>query len=337
MRRPAGLRWTGLVLAGACVLAAGPAAAGPGAGGPSAGGPAGGAAAPLDDVTRADALFAEGVKLRESAPEVACTKFRESLQLNPQAIGVLLNVAMCDERQGRIASAVQRYRETRQRAVEQRFPEYQKASEDKIDKLGPLVPHLTIRFDKAPPPETKIVIDDRVIPLSALDRVPLDPGERLVVISSPGRIAFERRVSIALREHRELTVPALQRPSSRRTIGKITLASGGAAVVTGIVLGYIAQSRYDRYRYDDDGMDLCPNNDVSGGLLCTDATVYERLRSARQLGNVGTIVGGLGVAAMLAGGYLWYFAPKPYHERPAISIVPEVGPDGGGLTVFGRF
>ncbi len=98
-----GPRFVELALAAALALAASPAAAD-------------------DTMARADALFAEGVKLRDSNLELACAKFGESLQLNPQAIGVLLNVAMCDERQGRIASAVRRYRETRERAREQSFP-----------------------------------------------------------------------------------------------------------------------------------------------------------------------------------------------------------------------
>ncbi|RPI08483.1 MAG: hypothetical protein EHM63_06195, partial [Actinobacteria bacterium] len=60
------------------------------------------AAALLEEARRkADALFAEGVKLRDSNLELACAKFGASLQLNPQAIGVLLNVAMCDEKHGR--------------------------------------------------------------------------------------------------------------------------------------------------------------------------------------------------------------------------------------------
>src|SRR4051812_10367911 len=66
-------------------------------------------AAAEDKVAKADALFAEGIKLRDSNLELACAKFGESLQLNPQAIGTLLNVALCDERLGRLASALRRF------------------------------------------------------------------------------------------------------------------------------------------------------------------------------------------------------------------------------------
>jgi hypothetical protein len=329
-----GPRFVELALAAALALAAGPAAAD-------------------DPVARADALFAEGVKLRDSNLELACAKFGESLQLNPQAIGVLLNVAMCDERYGRIASAVRRYRETRERAREQSFPEYLKAADGKLAALTPKVPYLTIRFEQPPVPQTKVVVDDQVVPLSALSDLPLDPGERTVVVSAPGRIAFERKVSLAESERRELAVPPLQRPSSRRTIGKISLAAGAAAAATSLVLGYVAHRRYERYIGEtyDNGDPICPEG-PDGRRTCTDGDVYSHVQSARQLGNVGTIVGIAGVAVMLAGGYLWYFAPRQHAEPPApkagaaapearkrtgVRVVPELGPAGGGLSIVGRF
>lgn len=316
MQRP-GLRPTERVLAGALALATTFAATRP--------------AAAEEAVTKADALFAEGVKLRDSNLELACAKFGESLQLNPQAIGVLLNVAMCDEKQGRIASAVRRYKETRERALEMSFPEYRKAADAKLEELVPEVPLLSIRFEQPPAPQTKVVIDDHVIPLGALDQVQLDPGERVVVVSAPGRIAFQRRISIARRERRELAVPELQRPTSRRTIGMITVASGGAAVTAGIILGLVAKSRYESQT------DRCQDGAQMGDPPLCGEDAYRAIQSARQLGNIGTLVGGAGVAAMLVGGYMWLFAPKPYAEHRRVSVVPRVAPEGAGLAVFGRF
>jgi hypothetical protein len=318
----ASMRFIELALASAGVLAAaGPARADEGRSGQ-----------PDDKVAKADALFAEGVKLRDSNLELACAKFGESLQLNPQAIGVLLNVAMCDEKHGRIASAVRRYRETRERALEQSFPEYLKAADGKLAALAPDVPLLTIRFAKPPPPNTKIVVDEQVVPLSALEKLPLDPGERTIVVSAPGRISFQRKISIAKGERRELAVPPLERPSSRRTIGKISVAAGGAAITAGVVLGLVARSRYNRYA---DDMARCTR--AEGGPLICESSAYSGVRSALQLGDIGSIVGGVGIAAVLAGSYLWFFAPKPYAEQRRVSVVPRVTPGGGGLAVFGRF
>lgn len=315
------MRFTELLLAGAFVMAATqPAMA-------------------EDNLAKADALFDEAKKLRDSDLELACAKFGQSLQLNPQAIGVLLNVAMCDEKHGRIASAVRRYRETRERALEQSFPEYLKAADAKLAVLLPEVPRLSIRFEKKPLPQTRILVDEQVVALSALENLPLDPGERVIIVSAPGRIAFQRRISIGRGERREVMVPPLEKPTSRRTIGKIAVASGGAAIATGIVLGYFAQNRYDRFSKltDDTGRPLC--NEMDGRLLC-EGRAYTGVRSALQLGDIGTIVGGVGIAAVVAGGYLWLFTPEPYagrRDRGRVSVVPHVAPGGSGVAVLGRF
>ncbi len=321
------MRITELLLAAAVVtLAAAPAAA-------------------EDNLAKADALFDEAKKLRDSNLELACAKFGESLQLNPQAIGVLLNVAMCDEKHGRIASAVRRYRETRERALEQSFPEYLKAADAKLAVLLPQVPRLSIRFENKPLPQTRVVVDEQVIALSALEDLPLDPGERVVIVSAPGRIAFQRRISIGSGERREILVPPLEKPTSRRTIGKIAVAAGGAAVATGIVLGYFAQDRYDHFSNLSEPDPLSPGmvrrlcTDVDGRMVC-EGRAYTGVRSALQLGDIGTIVGGVGVAALAVGGYLWLFTPEPYggrRDRGRVSVVPHVAPGGSGVAVLGRF
>jgi hypothetical protein len=291
-------------------------------------------AAAEPNVAKADALFAEGVKLRDSNLALACAKFGQSLQLNPQAIGVLLNVAMCDEKHGRIASAVRRYRETRERAIEQRFPEYLKAADAKLAELGPEVPRVTIRFERPPPPQTRVVVDDRVVAPSELEALPLDPGERVIIVSAPGRIAYERRLLVGRRERREVVVPPLARPSARRTTGKIVVAAGGAAVAAGVILGLAAKIRYENQLarpFEEGGC-----RKVGGTVECA-GNGYSAIKSALQLGDIGTAVAGAGLAAALVGGYLWFFAPTPSGEQHRVSVVPRLGPDGGGLAVTGRF
>ena len=293
-----------------------------------------------ENIARADALFAEGIKLRDKHLEQACAKFGESLALNPQAIGTLLNVALCDEKLGRVASALHRFQEARARAVELDYPEHRKAAEEKIAAIAPEVPYLTIKFEEPPIAGTKVVVNDRVIPLTQLEQLPVDPGDRVVVVSAPGRIAFTQRVSLARRERRDVVVPALSRPSSRRSLGKLVVAGGATTAVAGVVLGLLANRRYDRQFVDPDGDGgsmTAPCMQVGGTRTCSSSEGYAAVQSARTLGNVGTVVGSIGVAAVLAGGYLWIFGPKHPAGEPRVSVVPHAGPDGGGLTVLGRF
>lgn len=296
-------------------------------------------AAADNNVAKADALFAEAVKLRDSNLELACAKFGEALQLNPQAIGTLMNVALCDEKLGRIATALRRFEEARERAIELNFAEHLKAAQQKIAALSREVPHLTIRFEQPPPPQTKIVVDDRVIPMSQLEDLRVDPGERTVIVSAPGRISFQKKVTIEPRQRAGVDVPPLAKAviSSRPTVGKIALASGGAMLAAGVVLGFVAQRRYEA-QFEPEGSAPCQAQ-PSGPPVCNDDG-FSAVGQARTLGNVGTVVSIVGIAAIFTGGYLWYTAPKspaPGTAERKVTVLPQLGPGGGGLAVFGRF
>lgn len=290
-------------------------------------------AAADDNIAKADALFAEGVKLRDSDVELACAKFGESLELNPQAIGTLLNVAVCDEKQGRIATAVRRFREARQRAAEDKLAEHLKLANEKIAALSPDVPHVKIRF-LAPPPhaEPTVIFDGRLITPGTSDDVAADPGERVLVVSAPGYVSFQKTILITKGARTTIDVPALAKAvsSSRRTVGKLAVLSGGALTVTGVTLGYFASRRYRR-QFDSDECRY-----VGGDPSCS-PDGHSAIKSARTLGNVGTVIGGVGLAAAITGGILWYFAPaRPTSER-SVRIVPQVAPDASGVAVVGRF
>lgn len=287
-----------------------------------------------DNVAKADELFHEALALRESDLVQSCGKFNDAYRLNPQAIGILMNVALCDEKLGRIASAVRHFSEARDRARELGLSAELAASEEKIATLSPEVPHLAISFDEPPAPNTKLLVDDRVIPLDAIADVSVDPGERTVVVTSPGRMAFETKIVLARRERKQLRVPALERSvtvgNARRTIGKITLATGGAAVATGVVLGVLAWQRYDKQ---------FPTHcqDRASGPIC-DSVGYPELEKARTLGNVGTTVFIAGAAAVAVGGYLWLRAPSSSaRTERTLSVLPQVSSDGGGVVAVGRF
>ena len=285
------------------------------------------------DIEQADKLFAEGLALRDTNLEQSCDKFRQSLAKNPQAIGTLLNVALCDEKLGRIASAVERFSEARDRAKEGNLPDYLEEAQRHIDALVPELPHVRIAFaDKAP--STRVLIGDRVIPDDRLDdEIAVDPGELVIVVSAPGRVAYETKLMIGKRETKTIAVPALAKAvtvqSSRRTIGIITAASGGAALATGLVLGYISNSRYDAAFESGE----CMN--VDGERLCS-AEGKSKTDRALTLGTTGTVVSVIGGVAIGVGAYLWLFAPKERTERK-LSVVPTVSPESAGFTAIGRF
>lgn len=290
-----------------------------------------------DDVEEADRLFTEGKALLETDLAKACDLFEQSLAKNSQAIGTLLNVARCDQKLGRIASAVARFTEARDRAKEQGLDVHLQTAQTQIDELSPRLPHLSLQFTDEPLPDTKVVIHDKVISLAKMSNLviadlPIDPGEHTVVVSAPGHLPFQTKIQIREAEKQKLQVPRLSKSvtvkSSRRFIGKVTAITGLSFTAGSIVLGFVANRIYDQARPECtllvDGTIQCPTN------------AYGDTKSARTLGSVGTVVGTVGVLAVLVGGYLYMTGPKDVRERK-ISVVPQVGADGVGFAAVGRF
>ncbi len=282
-----------------------------------------------NDVEKADKLFDEGRALMKTDLHAACEKFEESLKWNSQAIGTLLNVALCDEKLGRTASAAAKFSEARDRARESGMAVHLKAAEERLAELAPKVPHVAITFATPPLPGTQIVIDERVISMTELGDIAIDPGEHPLVVSAPDRLPYQVTIKIADGERREIAIPALATAShsSRRTIGKVVAISGGAALGVGIVLGVLSNRRYER-QFDQGHCDRPTRHCDPIGLTETE--------KARTLGTVGTVIGGIGVAAAAVGVYLWVRSPE--ESRAArISVLPQLDPSRAGVVAVGRF
>jgi tetratricopeptide (TPR) repeat protein len=288
-------------------------------------------------IDKAEQLFTEAKALMPSNLLQACGKFEESLRYNPAAIGTLLNVALCDEKLGRIASAVRKFSEARDHAKEQGLPEHLRAAEDHIAALAPSVPHLTINLTEALP-DTKVLVDDQLVPRAELGDVAVDPGERVIVVSAPDRVSFRLPLTIAPGQHRAIFVPALSRSvtvtSSRRRIGQLTVAGGAVVLGTGIGFGLYARHLYQQ--------EIDNKNCVrpGGGDPICSAVGKAGIENARNWGLGGTAVGIAGIAIAGFGAYLWYSAPGSARSDaadPKLTVVPEITGDRLGVVALGRF
>lgn len=285
-------------------------------------------------IEKADRLFDEARALLGSDLALACAKFDESLRYNPAAIGTLLNVALCDEKLGRFASAVAKFSEARDRAREQSLAEHVRAAEQHIAELEPSVPHVALQLTETLP-ETKIVLDDRVVALDAIADIAVDPGEREIVVSAPGRLTYRATFVIARAERKDVVIPALARSvtitSSRRRIGQIATFAGGGALATAAGLGIYGRRLWNQQ------FDLGRCETIDGDHMCSPQG-QTQVDRARTLGNVGTVVGITGIAVAGLGVYLWLRSPaSSNHARDRVTVAPRVGPDGVGLVATGRF
>jgi hypothetical protein len=290
-----------------------------------------------DNVAKADKLFDEGRALMASDLHAACEKFEESLKWNSQAIGTLMNVALCDEKLGRVASAYARFAEARDRAREGNMEVHLKAAEEQLAALEARVPHVHVSFATPPLPETQVVIDDQVI-ADVKAKFPIDPGVHTLAVSAPNRVPFQTKVQVAEGETREVSVPELAKPttvSSKKTLGKVFVVAGGATMAAGwgVLATLVARHRYNAQ---------FPSHCNETTREC-DSTGQSAVESARTLGTVGTVVGFVGLAAAGVGAYLWLRAPKEGSDTAAdrgVTLVPQVDPAGSGavgVAAVGRF
>ena len=290
------------------------------------------------DHQKADRIFEQAQQLKQAGRTAeACAKYDESLRYNRNAAGTLLNVALCHEEANRVATALNYFTQARDIAREHSLNEHRAAAEEHIAKLEPLVPHISIAFAEIAT-ATKLVIDDKVHPITGADDIRVDPGTRHIVVTAPGRLPYETTVSIRAREKKTVEIPKLQPPvtvsRARRTIGQIVTFSGAALVGTGIALGFVADRRYQGEL--DNG-----NCRFVMGLSAPQCNPdgYKTTSNALTLGTVGTVVGITGGVAVAVGAYLWFFAPKEpsTREQATVTLAPTLSGDSAGIAAVGRF
>lgn len=290
------------------------------------------------DTEKADRLFNEAAALKEAGRSAeACAKFDEAFRLNPSTPGGALTVGRCHEEANRIATALVYFTQARDLAREGNSPPHLAKAEEHIAKLEPLVPHLSIAFAEILT-NTKLVIDDKVYPITGANDIRVDPGTRHIVVTAPGRLPYDTTVQIRANEKKTVDIPKLKPPVTvsrgRRTIGKIVTFSGAALVGTGIGLGFVANSRYqgeiDNGNCTPGMGDMPPQCNPDG---------YKTTSNALTLGTVGTVVGITGAVAVGVGAYLWFFAPKEpsSQEHATVTFTPTVSGDSAGVAAVGRF
>lgn len=262
------------------------------------------AAALAGDPALAEALFREGrAALQRGDAREAAAKLEESQRLDP-APGTLLNLALAEEKLGRLADAW----------------EHARAAGDQLDASDPRraiardlhadldrrVPRITLRIPSGLPQDTRVVFGGTELRDAALNiPMPVDPGTHTIVVRAPGRSDAKVSVVVAERERREVMLHAGEptpavvvvdpsardlRPSSSlwRTTGWVATATGATSLVVGGTFGLLA---WDRQGVVDE------HCDARG----CDAAGFEASRSGDTFATVSTITVIAGLAVVGAG------------------------------------
>jgi hypothetical protein len=303
------------------------------------------------DPAAAQALFDQARKLMlEEKWAEACPKLQESQRLDP-AGGTLLHLALCREREGRVATAWTIYVDALSQAKRDGRKDRAKIAQERIDALAPKLPRLRIRVaaqNKATHGFT-LSRDDGEVGAAQWDNpFPIDPGSVTLSARAPGKKPLSTVVEIPARGG-EVTVdiqpledegaaagsvPRKVEPahdeapasdgSTQRTLAYVAGGAGIVGIAVGSIFGVVSMGK------KSDAKSECRAPDYK---LCTAAGV-EAGKDAISAGNVSTvafIVGG----ALLAGGAVLYFtAPS---SRGSVALVPSVGTREASVGLHGSF
>lgn len=289
----------------------------------------------------AERLFQDGRTLLEAGDaEGACAKFEASLNLDPRAVGTLLNIAMCKEATGKLATAWGLYREVATRSRGSR-PDRVEVAEKKERELAPRLSSLVLEVPKTHAPGLVVRVDGLVLEDAAWSSaLPADLGEHVVEASAPGytpatiraRVTAEKqRVPVAIpqlvpapREAPPAKKPPTEQPShATRNIGIVLTGAGVVALGVGGVLGVDVLARADRPK------DACPAPCVASSPQAEESR--QRYDDLDRQALVTNILLPVGAVMTVAGAYLWFFAGSSSSKTGSSARV-VVGPGSAGVT-----
>jgi hypothetical protein len=301
-----------------------------------------GAKAQTSDSAVARAHLQQGYTLKQQGKcDAAIPHFEESSRLDRQP-KALLNLADCEEKLGRLASALSHSVEARDLAQAQRLVPLQKLAEQRRQALEKRVPRLVVRLGKDAPEGTTILRDGLELGAVSLNTpLPADPGKHVVVARSS---TVERTFEVMLVESetkeievtpvggRQLRASSLspahtpkhstpaEAPSSRSAAAANSLRTeapapapihsglGGqriAALLTGgAALAAFTVGGYFGAR----ALSTYKAADCDASNVCSDQGLADQNRALGQARNA-TIATVGGLVALTAGVVLWFTAP----------------------------
>jgi hypothetical protein len=294
----------------------------------------GGGAAPSSEArAMAETLFFAGRGLMEAGryPD-ACQKFGESYRLDPAA-GTLLNLAVCHEKEGKIASAWGEFKQALSDAKKAGRPDREQLAQEHITVIEPDLPYLTLHV----PPDARVPGLEVVRNGNPLfdggwgTALPIDPGTVEIVTRAPGYKPKTQTLAIERKERKEMSVEALEKApvpvvvitdpgwSTRRKVGVGVLAAGVVVAGIGTYFGIRALTS------KSDSDEQCPVFDDERRCNSSGASSMSSAQTQAWVANIGI---GVGVAAIAAGTYLFITGAT----TPEKKVVRRVEPFLGGST-----
>jgi hypothetical protein len=269
----------------------------------------------------AEALFEQGrAALAQGDLDTACARFRASDEIEPAA-GTRANLADCEERRGRVATAWEAYRSALDKlpSGDKRAP----VISQRIANLEARLPRLVLALAASAPKETTVRDGGATIGATATYGVPLplDPGVHHLLVSAPGRRT--QAVDVDLAEGRTLQVTvapgAAADGGGTATPASAEQASPGPWIVGGIgVAGLVVGAVTGALVLHDKSAADAGCSDVTKTCTPDAKAAADAGRSLGPVTTVALVAGAAGVAA----GAIWLGVRGSGQPRVSVGVAP---------------
>ena len=220
--------------------------------------------APMSNEMKAEQLFRAGEKNYDSGKYAeACTNFQDSLKLGPK-LGTLLNLALCHETVGKLATAWSEFHYGAAWAAQNNQRDRREFAVAHILSLETRLPRVSLQLPAATAIATIDIDGEPLAEQRWYLPLYLDPGEHVVAVTAPGKKRSNVSFRVVASPNEQLVViPALADddglgpppPSAKgappdpnkgkRTTGYVLLGVSGFAFLGGLGLAAVALSSND--------------------------------------------------------------------------------------------
>lgn len=305
----------------------------------------------------AEALFTDGERLiKEGKISEACDAFEGSNRLEPRA-GTLVNLGLCREQNGQLASAWSAFKDAAARAKD---PKKKAIATEKVKTIEPKLSFLTISVADESRIEGLVVTrNGEPVDAALWNRaIPVDGGKYTVGGRAPGHEEWATtievpqelgKVSVEVPRFKELAklvtppTPTTDKPvvvtqedelhptpsmfTGKRKLALGVGAVGLVAIAGGVVFGMQAKGMEDdAFALCPDPATPCPDGDKANDLI-------NKGQSRAMFANVSY---GVGAAALIGAGVLWFLG-APVTQESRVSVVPRAGAASAGIDMTVRF
>jgi hypothetical protein len=298
----------------------------------------------------AEALFNDGERLmKEGKLAEACEAFEGSNRIEMRA-GTLINLGMCREKNGQLASAWSAFKDALTRVQD---PKKRQVAQERIAAIEPKLSYLTISVPDESRVDGLAVTRNTVLVDPALwnRAVPVDGATYVITGRAPGHEEWSTtvqvpnesgKVSVEVPRFKELaklvTPPTPPQPegeeeevaetpsqgmfTTKRKVAIGVGAVGVAAIGAGVFFGLQAKG------FEDDAFALCPNPMTP----CADGNrANDLIKKGESRAMLANITLGVGAAAVIGAGVLWFLGAPV--ESGNVAVMPRTN----GLDVMVRF